>query len=146
MTGTANTPALLMQLELKTLYDVAASILEAADARIFLVNGPMGSGKTTLVKAFCTRLGSRDEFSSPTYSIVNEYASGKGRIFHFDLYRLTEAAELYDIGFEEYLDSGAYCFIEWPRLAESLIESRYVKIEIEMRDDMRFVSLYKPVN
>lgn len=82
--------------------------------KIICLNGNLGSGKTTLVKAFCKQLGSCDEITSPTFSIINNYRSPNGEIFHFDLYRLKNTEEiLLDTGIEEYLHSGNYCFIEW---------------------------------
>lgn len=91
--------------------------------RVFLFTAPMGAGKTTFIKALCGELGVQGTMSSPTYSVVNEYhTAGGGKIYHFDLYRLRSEVELLDIGFEEYLESGYYLFIEWPELALPLIE------------------------
>src|SRR5688500_11060053 len=96
--------------KLNDLKQVAKTLLEKSGSKIFLFEGEMGSGKTTLIKEMCKQLGSHDHFSSPTYSIVNEYAFPGGRIFHFDLYRVSRVEELLDLGIEEYLDSGQYCF------------------------------------
>lgn len=128
------------ELQIERLDEVARALMAVSDARIFLFDGAMGSGKTTLIKAMCRAIGSADEFSSPTYSIVNEYAYRGGKIYHFDLYRLKNTADLFDIGAEEYFDSGHYCLIEWPELAEELIEQPAVRVSIEMRDNHRFVS------
>ncbi len=85
---------------------------------MFALVGELGAGKTTLIKGFCTALGVADQTSSPSFAIVNEYRGAAGEpVYHFDLYRLRDAGELEGIGFEEYVDSGAYCFIEWPELA-----------------------------
>jgi tRNA threonylcarbamoyladenosine biosynthesis protein TsaE len=84
----------------------------------------------------CRSLGVNDEVSSPTYNIVNEYRAGDGKIFHFDLYRLSSTEELYDIGMEEYLYSGSRCFIEWPGLAEKFFADDLVnRIEMERGED-----------
>lgn len=104
-----------------------------------LFYAPMGAGKTTFIKSLCRALGSQDNFSSPTYSIVNEYSYPGGKIFHFDLYRLKNAEELYDLGIEDYLDSGHYCFFEWPELVEPLLEDAYVKIEIKVNGNIRYL-------
>ncbi|MFN5621868.1 MAG: tRNA (adenosine(37)-N6)-threonylcarbamoyltransferase complex ATPase subunit type 1 TsaE [Flavobacteriales bacterium] len=89
----------------------------------FAIMGEMGVGKTTFMSAVCQSLG-LDFEGSPTFSLVNEYHLPDGkRLFHFDLYRLNSPQELSAIGFEEYLDSGHYIFIEWPEQAGSLTES-----------------------
>jgi tRNA threonylcarbamoyladenosine biosynthesis protein TsaE len=107
--------------------------------RVFLFNGEMGSGKTTLIKSLCRHLGSSDEMSSPTFSLVNEYDSSQGKIYHMDLYRIEGAKELSDFGLEEYLDSGNYCFIEWPQIAMSRISSPYVKVELKAGDKIHYL-------
>lgn len=84
-------------------------------ARIFLFFGELGAGKTTLIKHFCRLLGVEDTVQSPTFSIVNEYrCCGDDLVYHMDLYRMEHVREIQDIGLEEYLFSGRYCFIEWP--------------------------------
>ena len=75
----------------------------AGTETVFLFDAEMGNGKTTFIKAICSYLGVTDTMSSPTYSIVNEYNSPNGKVFHFDLYRIKKLEELYDIGFEEYV-------------------------------------------
>lgn len=98
------------------LKQVADELLEHSENKtIWLFFGEMGSGKTTLIKAIARRLGVQETMSSPTFSIVNEYASGKGvKVYHVDLYRLKSEQEVVDIGMEDYFRSGAYCFVEWP--------------------------------
>jgi tRNA threonylcarbamoyladenosine biosynthesis protein TsaE len=112
---------------------VADRLLKAADgATVWLFHGEMGAGKTTLIKAICKALGVTSAMTSPTFSIVNEY-DGNGKIYHFDFYRLKNEEEAYDIGVEEYLDSGNLCLIEWPERIPSLLpQSRFeIKLEIE---------------
>lgn len=118
----------------------AAELLAfAGEEHVFLFEAPMGAGKTTFIKVLCARLGVQDTMSSPTYAVVNEYATGDHqRVYHFDLYRLKSTAELLDIGFEEYLESGSYLFIEWPELAMPLIGS-YVKVNIELNENIRYL-------
>jgi tRNA threonylcarbamoyladenosine biosynthesis protein TsaE len=139
------------KLELKNvlqeeLADVAKEILAFTDDRkIFAFNAEMGAGKTTLIKALCTQLGSHDNFSSPSYSIVNEYmvsSSERSKIYHIDLYRLKDTQEALAIGIEEYLNSGNYCFIEWPELIEPYLPDDRVKIIIEGNENVRNVSIF----
>ena len=93
--------------------EVARLILDShAESRVFALHGDLGAGKTTVIKAFCSVLGVKDRTSSPSFSIVNEYQRDTGEaLYHFDLYRLKAAEEFEGIGFNEYVDSGAYCFI-----------------------------------
>jgi tRNA threonylcarbamoyladenosine biosynthesis protein TsaE len=114
---------------------IASGILSyATNNRIFLFYGDMGAGKTTLIKSLCKALGSTDNITSPTFSIVNEYA-GPNKIYHFDFYRLKTQTEALDIGCEEYFYSGNYCFIEWPEKIPDLLPDHYVKIQIAVLDD-----------
>ena len=97
--------------------------------KIFALFGEMGSGKTTFITAVCKEMGVMDTISSPTFSIVNEYKSAKGeRIFHFDFYRINSINEAYDLGYEDYFYSTAYCFIEWAEKIEGLLPEGYVKV------------------
>lgn len=112
--------------------------------RIYLLFGELGSGKTTLVKALCRLLGVTDIVQSPTFSIVNEYRTETGeRVVHMDLYRAKSFAELHDIGIEEYLYSGDYCFIEWPELLKEHITEKHISVYIEHADNnTRTVKLF----
>ncbi|MBS1940866.1 MAG: tRNA (adenosine(37)-N6)-threonylcarbamoyltransferase complex ATPase subunit type 1 TsaE [Bacteroidetes bacterium] len=116
---------------------VAAALLEhRPQSRVFTFTGPLGAGKTTLIKALCAQLGVGTGMSSPTFSIVNEYRTASGEaVYHFDLYRLKKAEELDGIGFTEYLDSGCYCFVEWPDLAEGLYPPGTVHVELRIGPD-----------
>lgn len=103
---------------------------------IFLFYGDMGAGKTTLIQHICEHMGTLSPVSSPTFSIVNEYTLSSGhKIYHFDFYRIKDEIEALDIGLEEYLSSGQYCFIEWPERIEALLPSRYVKVNIILNND-----------
>lgn len=114
----------------------AKSILEFAGTnRILLFYGEMGAGKTTLIKTMCAQLGVDDPVTSPTFSIVNEYKGANGPVFHFDFYRLSNQTEAFDLGYEEYFDSGNYCFIEWPEKIAGLIPDEYTGIRISILDD-----------
>lgn len=102
-------------------------------SRVIAMDAPMGAGKTTLVKAIGKALGSPSVVNSPTFAIVNDYELPDGTsMYHFDLYRLRDASEAYGMGFDEYFDSGCYCFVEWPAVAESLLpdDARILRIEV----------------
>jgi tRNA threonylcarbamoyladenosine biosynthesis protein TsaE len=112
---------------------VAAKILEAfPDQMVFAFYGNLGAGKTTLIKAFCEVLNVTDEVTSPSFAIVNEYhCSSDELVYHFDLYRIKKTEEVLDIGYEEYLYSGWFCFMEWADKIEELLPESYVKVNIE---------------
>lgn len=99
--------------------------------RIWLFSGEMGAGKTTLIKAIGKLLEVKESMASPTFSIVNEYQTSNGTLFHFDFYRLKNEQEAYDIGVDEYFESGNYCFIEWPEKLETLIPKSHFKITLQ---------------
>jgi tRNA threonylcarbamoyladenosine biosynthesis protein TsaE len=93
---------------------VAQKILSENTAKVIVFNGPMGAGKTTLIKVLLQSLGVNDTTSSPTFALVNEYENQQGeKIYHFDMYRLKSEMEALDFGIEDYLYSGHWCFIEW---------------------------------
>lgn len=102
---------------------------------IFLFEGDIGSGKTTLIKQIVKDIGISENVKSPTFSLVNEYIENDLIIFHFDLYRINTENELDSIGFYEYLDSGKLCFIEWPDIAIQNIYKDYVLIKISITSD-----------
>jgi tRNA threonylcarbamoyladenosine biosynthesis protein TsaE len=111
----------------------------AGETRVFLFDALMGAGKTTLIKELCKALGVKDNMSSPTYSLINQYQGNTGPIYHMDLYRAKSPEELMDIGVEEYLDSGNYCFIEWPEHIKGLIPGHYVNISISVGTTERYL-------
>ena len=121
--------------------EVADAILSAfPNGRIFAFFGPMGVGKTTLIKALCRKLGSLDLASSPTYSIVNQYLTNSGEsIFHFDFYRIKDLAEVYNLGYDDYFFSGNYCFIEWPDKVESLLPRGSHVVTMEEHNEERII-------
>lgn len=118
------------------LKDIASQIISfSSNNRVFLFYGDMGAGKTTLIKSLCKHLGTNDNVASPTFSIVNEYKVPEGSIYHFDFYRLKTQTEALDMGFEEYLYSGNYCFIEWPEKIPDLLPNSYINIKITVGDN-----------
>lgn len=118
--------------ELHSLRDAARKLLEAfPQERVFAFYGAMGAGKTTFIKALCRQLGSEDNITSPSFALINEYISGKGEIiYHFDFYRIKKLEEAYDLGYEDYIYSGNYCFIEWPEMIDSLLPEGIVEVKI----------------
>ena len=103
--------------------------------------GEMGVGKTTLIKSICNKLNVIDVVTSPTFSIVNEYATNLGKtIYHFDFYRVNNNAELQNIGVHEYLDNNCYCFVEWPMIIKDLLDC-YLKVNFVLKDDFRIIEV-----
>jgi tRNA threonylcarbamoyladenosine biosynthesis protein TsaE len=108
---------------------------KAGDCRVWLLTGDLGAGKTTLVKAVCSALDVRSAMTSPTFSIINEYRTAVGEpVYHFDFYRLKDEGEALDIGVDEYLDAGRYCFIEWPDRIPSLVPAHHFSIHMTIVD------------
>lgn len=116
--------------------NIAAQLVETyPTVRIFVFEAEMGSGKTTLISALCKQLDALDIASSPTFAIVNEYAlRNGGRAYHMDWYRLKHAEDAFEAGVADILkQKDVYIFIEWPQIAESLLEGNdYVKIKLEL--------------
>ena len=125
------------------LKDVARNIVPLLHQhKILLLFGQMGAGKTTLVSEIVKQLGSNDQVSSPTFSIVNEYQYSDGKIFHFDLFRLKNKEELLSIGWEEYIYSGEICIIEWPEKAgEFPNDIPYTEIHIQVENNDRIFKI-----
>lgn len=110
--------------------------------KVFAFYGEMGVGKTTFIKALCAMLGVEDVVTSPTFSIVNEYVSLKGdKVFHFDFYRINSEEEAYDLGYEDYFYSDAYCLIEWPEKIPNIIPPGFVKVEIALKGEQRIINI-----
>lgn len=112
---------------------------------IYTLTGDLGVGKTVFAKGFAKGLGITDHITSPTFTIINEYTSGRLPLFHFDIYRILDPEELYETGFEDYFYANGVCLIEWAERAGSLIPEKSVKItilkDIEKGEDYRIIEV-----
>jgi tRNA threonylcarbamoyladenosine biosynthesis protein TsaE len=124
-------------LSLREVRDSADVLLKQSEnRRVWLFYGEMGAGKTTLIKKIAENLGVSAGMSSPTFSIVNEYKTGTGDVvYHFDFYRIESEVEAFDIGTDEYFDSGHFCFVEWPERIPSLIPPQRMEIKLSTGPD-----------
>lgn len=111
---------------------VVKQLLKKLKTKTILLYGDMGVGKTTLIKNLVKELGSYDEVSSPTFSIVNEYELKNDKIFHFDLYRIKNLEEAYNFGIEDYLDSNHWILIEWPDVVKPILDNDFDMIHLEL--------------
>lgn len=131
--------------DVEHLSEVSDYLLSLRDwSEVFAFYGPMGAGKTTLIKNLCHRMGVTDEVNSPTFAIVNEYVTETDEsVYHFDFYRIKKLEEAYDIGYENYFYSGRLCLIEWPDLIEPLLPERFVRVDIRLgdTDDKRIITV-----
>ncbi len=125
--------------------EAATKLLKAGrGTNVWALHGPMGSGKTTLTKALLMELGSHETVASPTFSIVNEYQAANHEIvYHFDFYRIKNEMEAYDIGTDEYFDSGHLCLVEWPEKIPSLLPVQHFEIRIEIIDEQNRLIHYR---
>lgn len=121
---------------LEELDNVAQKIITHAPIKTILFYGEVGAGKTTLIKAIVKALKSNDNVSSPTFSLVNEYVSPKATIYHFDLYRIEDENELFDIGIETYLENNHWKLIEWPEKIIPFLNSNYIEVTISNKNDL----------
>ena len=116
--------------QLEDIQDVAKEVLQKAPNKVLCLHGDMGVGKTTLVKAMVQELGANDIANSPTFGLVNEYSDENDNplAYHFDFYRLNDEMEALDMGFDDYLNSDAWLFIEWPDKISSLLPGDAVRV------------------
>jgi len=111
---------------------------------VWALHGEMGAGKTTLVKALVGALGVNVTTASPTFSIVNEYRAANDKpIYHFDFYRIRNESEAFDIGTDEYFDSGNLCLVEWPEKIPSLLPANHFEIQLEIIDQQSRLIRYR---
>ena len=118
------------------LEEVAQKIISENPKKVILFHGEMGVGKTTLIKQLCKTLGVTGATSSPTFSLVNEYEADDNQlVYHFDFYRLNKEEEALDMGIDDYLYSGNWCFIEWAEKIPNLIPETHSVITISLLAD-----------
>ena len=137
-------PIILKIENLRKIDVVAKSFVEKmGDKKVFAFNGKMGVGKTTFINAVCKMMGVTQIVNSPTFSIVNEYETASGNIiYHFDCYRIQKIQEALDLGAEEYLYSGNYCFIEWSENIAPILPDYLVNVDItELEDGSRSIQI-----
>ena len=122
---------------------ICEKLIEQFNYKVILFYGEMGAGKTTLIKQLCKKLGVSEPTSSPTFSIVNEYKTDDNKtIYHFDFYRIENENEVLDFGYEEYLYSNNYCFIEWPEKIPNMLPTHFVTISIKLdNENNRIISI-----
>lgn len=119
------------EFSLQDIEQIAKKIVTLSKHKVILFEGEMGAGKTTLIQAIARHLGVVQAMSSPTFSLVNEYEYDDKLLYHFDLFRIKDIDEAYGIGIEEYLDSGNFCFIEWPdKIMSILLDYHSVVLEV----------------
>ncbi len=125
--------------------EVAKKLIKAGiGLSVWALYGEMGAGKTTLVKALVATLGVQETTASPTFSIVNEYHDSNNKsIYHFDFYRIKNESEAFDIGTDEYFDSGNLCLVEWPEKIPSLLPSSHFEIQLEIIDEQTRLIRYR---
>ena len=130
---------------LDELEKVSSDLFELGkDTPVWLFEGHMGAGKTTLIRALCKYLDVGSNVHSPTFSLVNEYVAEGNPVYHFDFYRIKDETEALDMGIEEYFDSGAYCFVEWPGKIESLWPATYLYLNLRADENgMRILEVTK---
>ena len=125
---------------------ISKEIIEKFKSKVFLFYGEMGVGKTAFIKSICKHLNVIDVVSSPTFSIANQYVNDQDEfMYHFDFYRTNNKNEIFDIGYEEYLFSDSFCFIEWPERLENLLPNKYLEIKMKLKDGNRVIRI-KEIN
>ena len=126
---------MVIEYSLQKINDVARKLTHSFTYPIVAFEGQMGSGKTTLIQSIVSQLGSEDTVSSPTFGLVNQYTTTKGEVIHMDLYRLEKEDELEQLGFEDYIQTGDLCLIEWPEMVAKAIKGECHHIYIELIDE-----------
>jgi len=127
--------------EERELVSLTREILKIFPVRVFALSGDLGAGKTTMIRYFCNALNVEDIVQSPTFSLINEYSSARGPVYHMDLYRIEQPEEVFDFGYEEYFYSGNYCFVEWPEIIEDLLPANtaWIRISVAGRGQRKII-------
>jgi len=128
---------MVIEYSLQEIDDVARQLLHSFTYTIVAIEGQMGSGKTTLIQSIVSQLGSEDTASSPTFGLVHQYSTTKGKVIHMDLYRLEKEDELEQLGFEDYIQTGDLCLIEWPEMVAKAIDRECHRVHIELVDEYK---------
>jgi tRNA threonylcarbamoyladenosine biosynthesis protein TsaE len=107
------------------------------------LTGDLGTGKTHFTKGFAKGLGITDNITSPTFTLINEYADGRLPFYHFDVYRVHDPEEILDIGYEEYVYGKGVTLIEWADLIEAILPDAFIHVKIEKtdREDQRKITI-----
>ena len=123
--------------------DIARKIIESLNEKnVVAMYGSMGAGKTTLIQYLCRKLNVTDAVTSPTFAIMNEYATKDNEpVYHFDFYRINSVTEAFDLGYEQFLFSKNYCFIEWPEKISTLLPQNCASVFITVENGTRRIKL-----
>ena len=111
---------------------------EAGPGQVYTLNGDLGAGKTVFAKGFAKGLGIDDTVSSPTFTILQVYESGRYPLYHFDVYRIADSSEMDEIGFDEYVYSEGISLIEWAEYIEDILPDKYIRVDINRDLDKGF--------
>ena len=135
----------ISRIGLKELPAAAQTIVDnLGDETVVAFYGEMGAGKTTLIKEICRQLGSRDNVTSPTFALMNEYrTNSKQKIFHFDFYRINSISEAYDMGYEDFFYGDNLCLVEWPEKIKQLLPQNCLSVSITVEDNLRTITVRK---
>lgn len=141
------TKIVMSKIEIKSLdhIDEAAKefLLRIGDHKKIAFSGEMGIGKTTFIQAICRELGVDTVVNSPTFALINEYFTREGEsIYHFDLYRIENIEEMYDFGYEDYVYSDSWCFIEWPEKAMELMPEDTLMVKLYLGEKEERIVLF----
>ena len=141
----ANGLSKISHVGLQELPAAAKTILDSlTNETVIAFYGEMGAGKTTLIKEICRQMGSKDNITSPTFALMNEYRTdSEKKIFHFDFYRIDSVTEAYDMGYEDFFYSGHLCLVEWPEKIKQLLPQNCLTVSITVDNNLRTITVQK---